>query len=103
MEPWHPRWNSEICSVCKDLNIVDDIKIKRAGHITRMEEERIARKFRNGKFHNTRTVGKPGTQWEDVVQRDELQILGIREWRRRAADREEWSRLLREARAQKGL
>jgi hypothetical protein len=68
---------------------VDDIKIKIAGHIIRMEEEKIARKVLNGKLHNTRTVGKPRTRWEDVVQRDELQILGIRAWRRRAGDREQ--------------
>jgi len=48
---------------------VDDIKIKRSGHIIKMEEERIARKVLNGKLHNTRTVEKPRTHWEDV-QRD---------------------------------
>jgi hypothetical protein len=57
---------------------VDDIKMRRAGRIIRMEEERIARKVLSGKFHNTRTVGKPRTRWEDVGQRDELQILEIR-------------------------
>jgi len=56
---------------------VDDIKIEREGHIIRMEEERIARKFLNRKFHNTQTVGKPRTRWENA-QRDELQIIGIR-------------------------
>jgi hypothetical protein len=34
------------------------------------------KKVLNGKFHNTRPVGRPRIRWEDVVQKDELQILG---------------------------
>jgi hypothetical protein len=45
--------------------------------------------FLNGTFHNTRTVGRPRTRCEDVVQRDALQLLRIRGWRRRAGDRDE--------------
>jgi hypothetical protein len=59
--------------------------------------------FFNGKFHNTRQVGKTRTRWEDVVQGETSQILGIGEWRRQAEDKEEWRRLLREATAHKGL
>ena len=85
---------------------MEDIKIRRlewAGHIIRMEEERIQKKFLNGNFHTTRPVGKPRTRWADVVQRDALQLLGTRGWRRRAANRDEWMRLMREAKARKGL
>ena len=52
----------------------------------------------------------PQDQWEDqeldgadVVQRDALQLLGISGWRRRAANRDEWKRLMREAKARKRL
>jgi hypothetical protein len=38
-----------------------------------------------------------------VVQRDALQLLGIRGWKKRAANRDEWRHLLREAKARKGL
>jgi hypothetical protein len=48
-------------------------------------------------------MGKPRRRWEDVVRRDMSQILGMRGWRRRAENKEEWRRLLKEARAQKGL
>ena len=39
----------------------------------------------------------------DVVQRDALQLLGMRRWRRRARNGDEWRHALREARARKGL
>jgi hypothetical protein len=95
---WRPRWNNELYSLYKEPNIVEDIKIRRlewAGQIIRMEDERVL----NGNFHTTR----PGTRWTDVVQRDALQLLGIRGWRRRAANRDEWRHLMGEAMARKGL
>jgi hypothetical protein len=85
---------------------VEDIKIRRlewAGHIIWMEVERIPKKVLNGNFHTTRPVGRPRTRWADVVQRDALQLLWTRGWRRRATNRDEWRRLLREAKARKGL
>jgi hypothetical protein len=44
---WRRIWNSEICNLYKDLNTMDDIKIRRlgwAGHIIRVEYERIPQK-----------------------------------------------------------
>jgi hypothetical protein len=85
---------------------VEDTEIRRfgwAGHIIRMDEERIPKKGLNGNFHTTRPVGRPRTRWADVVQRDALRLLGIRDWRRRAENRDEWRRLMREAKARKGL
>jgi hypothetical protein len=82
---------------------VDDIRIRRlvwAGHITRLEDERIPEKALNDKFHDKRPVGKPRTRWKVVVRRNTSQILGKWAWRRRAEDREEWRRLVRETRAQ---
>ena len=74
-----------------------------AGHIIGMEEERIPKKVLNGNFYTTRLVGGPRTRWVDVVQRDALQLLGIRGWRRRPENRDEWRRLIRETKARKGL
>jgi len=59
---------------------VNDTNIRRlglAGHIIRMEDERIPKKFLNGKFRNTRPVGNPRTRKEDTVQMDKSRILGI--------------------------
>jgi hypothetical protein len=46
-----------------------------------MEEERIPKRGLNGNFYTARPVGNPRTRWADVVQRDALQLLGIRGWR----------------------
>ena len=67
---WRPSWNHEICHFYKDLNAVDEIKIRRlgwAGHVVRMEDERIPtppnrkKKFLVGNF-----VTKD--QWENQEQ-----------------------------------
>jgi hypothetical protein len=52
----------------------------RAGHIIRMEAERIPKKVLKGNFHTIKPVERPRTRWVDVVQRDRLQLLGIRGW-----------------------
>ena len=36
------------------------------------------KQFNLGNFYTTRPVGRPRTKWADVVQRDALQLLGIR-------------------------
>jgi hypothetical protein len=62
-----------------------------------------SKKVLNGNFHTTRPVGRPRTRWAGVFQRDALQLLGIRGWERRATNGDEWKRLVREAKARKGL
>jgi hypothetical protein len=66
------------------------------------EEERIPKKVLNGNFHTTIPVGRPRNRWADVIQMYALQLLGIKGWRRRAANRDKWRHLMREAKARKG-
>jgi hypothetical protein len=74
-------------SLYKVINIVDDIKIKtlewETHHKTRRRKN--LKNILYGKFHNTRSVGKPRKIWKDVVQRNALQVLEIRGWRRRGS------------------
>ena len=85
------------------MEVIKIIRLGGAGHIVRMEEEKIPKKVLNGNFYATRRVGKPRTRWADVAQRDALHLLAIRGWRRRAENKDKWRRLTREAKAQKGL
>jgi hypothetical protein len=73
------------------------------GSYNKNGRRRFPKKFLNGNFHTTRSVGRPRTRWTDVVRRDALQLLGIRVWRRGAENRDEWRHLMREAKAQRGM
>jgi len=48
-------------------------------------------------------VGRPRTGWADVVQREGLHLLGIKGWRKRAENGDEWRRLMRQTMARKRL
>jgi hypothetical protein len=55
------RWNSELYSLYKEPNIVEDVKFRRlgwAGRIVRMEEQRIPKKVLKRKLPYCETSGK---------------------------------------------
>jgi len=62
-----------------------------------------SKKFFKRKLPYHKPVGRPRTRWADVVQRDALQLLGLRGWRRRAENRDKRRCLMGEVKAQKGL
>jgi hypothetical protein len=70
-----PRWNSEICNLYKDLNIVNDIKIIKlvwVGHIVRMEDKGISKKVLNGIFliqNQWENQEQDGRTWSGGTQR----------------------------------
>ena len=87
----------------KDLNIVDDNKIRRQGWAGEWKMKGYEKEVRKGKFHKRRPVEKQKIRWKDVIRRDTSKILGISGWSRTAEDREVWRRLLRKVMAQNGL
>jgi hypothetical protein len=61
-----PDRNNKLYILYKEPNIVEDIRIRRlerAGHMIRMEEERIPKKVLNGNFQTETST--PQDQWED--------------------------------------
>ncbi|PSN49226.1 hypothetical protein C0J52_08403 [Blattella germanica] len=60
-----------------------------AGHVQRMEGRRIPTKFLDNAIGGMRRVGKPrNSRWIDALEEDAKKILGIRNWRRKALDRD---------------
>ena len=68
----------------------------------RMPKENPEKKLTLLRPEGSKRAGRLKLRWFDVVEED-LRILGIRGWRRRALDRDRWKEVLTAARTQNGL
>jgi len=100
-----PDCHPEYKEVLSYENIVTYIRVKRlvwAGHLIRMNNDRMLKKIFNTKPGGVRSVGRPKLRWEDGIDQD-MRILGVKNWKKVAPDRDEWAKLLKKARAHQGL
>ena len=98
---WRIKTNEELRIKYKSQDIVTVIKIRRLewlGHVSRMKETRSVKKICEGKLEGRRGRGRPRLRWINDVE-DDLRKLGVKRWRRKALNREEWASIIREAKA----
>jgi hypothetical protein len=67
-----------------------------------MNDDRTLKKIFNTKPDGARSVGRPKLQWEVGVDKD-MRILGVKNWKKVALNRDEWAKLLKKAMAHQGL
>ena len=60
------------------------------------------RKFTLLKPEDTRHVGKPKLRWSDSVEED-FKKMGVRNWRRKSQDLEQWRAILEEVKVDQEL
>ena len=96
---WRIKTNEELRTKHKSQDIVTVIKIRRLewlGHVIRMNETRGVKRICEGKLEGRRDRGRPRLRWIHDVE-DDLRKLGVKRWRTKALDREEWASIVREA------
>jgi hypothetical protein len=67
-----------------------------------MDNNRTVKKVLDTKPIGTRKIGRPKLRWEDDVIQD-IETLGVKNWRNLAMEKESWQMLLRKAKAHVGL
>ena len=66
------------------------------GHVIRMNETWSVQKTFEEKLEGRRGKGRPRLRWINDVE-DDLRKLGVKRWRTKALDRQEWASIIREA------
>ena len=98
---WRLKTILELIKKYKSQDIVAVIKIRRferLGHVIRMNETRSVKKIFEGKLEGRRCRGRPRLRWINDVE-DDLRKLGVKRWRTKVLDREEWASIIRETNA----
>jgi hypothetical protein len=85
----------------KAPDIVNVIKIRRLewlGHVVRMNETRSVKKIFEGNLEGRRSRGRHRLRWINDVE-DDRRKLGLKRWITKALEREEWTSIIKEAKA----
>ena len=95
---WRRLHNEELNDLCSSPNNVWVIKWRRmrwAGHVARMVEERGVYRVLVGKLEGKRPLGRPRHRWVDNIRMD-LQEVECRyvDWIGLAQDRDRWQTLV---------
>jgi hypothetical protein len=95
---WRKLHNKELNDLYSLPNIVWVVKSRRmrwAGHVTRMGEDRGVHRVLVGKPEGKRPLGRPRRRWEDHIMMDLQEVGGCRwDWMELAQDRDRWRALV---------
>lgn len=101
---WRIRTNRELTVIFGQETLIGAIKSARlrwAGHVVRMSDDRTAKKALDRNFSGTRARGRPRKRWLDCVEED-VRKLGVTSWRNLAGDRLKWRQVVESAKTRLG-
>jgi len=102
---WRFRMNYELDELTGNADIVRFIKSRRIawlGHVMRMDDKRTPKRILRWKPIGTRIRGRPRKRWIAGIE-EELQMMGVRRWRKQCEERAEWKKITEKAKTHSGL
>jgi len=97
--------NCELNELIGNADIVRFITNRRIawlGHVMRMDDKRTPKRILQWKPIGTRGRGRPRKRWIAGIKED-LQIMGVRRWRKQCEERAEWKKITEKAKTHSGL
>jgi hypothetical protein len=96
---WRKLHNKELNDLYSLTNIVVVVvksrRMRWAGHVARMGEERRVHRLLVGKPEGKRPLGRPRRRWEDNMKMGVEKVGGCRgDWKELAQDRDRWRALV---------
>ena len=95
---WRKLHNEELNDLYSLPNTVRVVKSRRmrwAGHVSRMGEDRVMQRVLVGKPEGKRPLGRPRRRWEDNIKMDLQEVGGGRwDWMELAQGRDRWRALV---------
>ena len=77
------------------MRVVKSRRMRWAGYVARMGEDRVVHRVLVGKPEGKRPLGRPRRRWEDNIKMDLQEVGGCRgDWMEMAQDRDGWRALV---------
>ena len=84
------------------VRYIKSIRITWLGHVMRMDDKRTPERILQWKPIGKRITGRPRKRWIAGIEED-LQIMGVRRWRKQCEGRAEWKKLTEKAKTHSEL
>jgi hypothetical protein len=97
--------NYELNELIGNADIVGFIKSRRIAwlaHVMRIDNKKTPKRILQCKPVGTRTRGRPRKRWIAGIE-ENLQIMGVRRWRKQCEKRVKWKKITEKAKTHSGL
>jgi hypothetical protein len=102
---WRIRMNYELNKLIENTDIVRFIKSRRIawlGRVMQMDDKKTPKRILEWKPIGTTIRGRPRKRWIVDIEED-MEIMGIGQWRKQCKERAQWKRITEKANTHSGL